>query len=120
MSDYTIPRPLFCNHDTALNWVNRRLRKYAEIRAVALILKAYPPKNPTEPNNDMTWSVNLKGGDIQPDAGNISEFQRRVITLLQEDAILNKTEPMIIWLPNAVKYIWSIQLTQPNKNSTKI
>ena len=40
MSDDMIPKPLFCNHDKALDWANRRLSQYAEIRSVALILKS--------------------------------------------------------------------------------
>ena len=40
MGDDMIPKPLFCNHDKALDWANRRLSQYAEIRSVALILKS--------------------------------------------------------------------------------
>ena len=120
--DDTIPKPLFANHDEALKWANRRLSKYAEVRSVALILKAYTSGNindKTEPNNDMAWSVNIKEGKIRPDAKNIMEFNEEIIQLLKDDAILTKTGPTIIWLPNAVKHIWAINLIQPNKNLTK-
>ena len=120
--DDTIPEPSFANHKEALKWANRRLGGYAEIRSVALILKAFPPNNlndPTKPNNDMAWSINIKEGKIRPDAKNIMEFNEEIIQLLQDDAILTKTERTIIWLPNAVKYIWAINLIQPNKNLTK-
>ena len=118
MEDDLIPKPLFVNHDKALKWANRRLGEYAEIRAVALVLKAHPP-NTIMPDDDPAWFINIKEGSIKPDASNIDEFQTNIIKLLKGDAVLIKTEPMIIWLPNAVKHIWSIQLIQPNKNLTK-
>ena len=120
--DDTIPEPSFTNHDEALKQTNRRLGGYAEIRSVALILKAFPPNNlndPTKPNNDMAWSMNIKEGKIRPDAKNIMEFMEEINKLIQRDATLTKAEPTIIWLPNAIKHIWAVNLIQPNKNLTK-
>ena len=116
--DDTIPKPLFANHDEALKWANRRLSKYAEVRSVALILKAYTSDNlndKAEPNNDMAWSINIKQGKIQPDAKNITEFNEEINHLIGDDATLTNTTPTVIWLPNAIKYIWAINLVQPNR-----
>ena len=113
MGDDMIPKPLFCNHDKALDWANRRLSQYAEIRSVALILKSDMTNQKPESENGV-WSLNIKSGSIHPDSNNIIEFTKAIQTLIKSDAAIIKVEPMIIWLPNAVKYIWSIQLTQPN------
>ena len=110
----TIPKPLFANHEEALKWSNRRLSQYAEIRSVALILKSETPNREPETENGV-WSLNIKSGNIHPDADNISEFTNTIKALIQEDAVIIKVEPMVIWLPNAVKHIWSIQLIQPNQ-----
>ena len=116
--DDTIPEPSFDNHDKALKWANKRLGSYAEIRSVALILKTFPQNNLndlTEPDKDTSWSINIKEGRIRPDAKNVMEFMNEIKKLIQGDATLTKAEPTIIWLPNAIKHIWAINLVQPNK-----
>ena len=116
MSD-KIPRPSVSNHDDALKWANNRMAKYSEVRSVALIIKADYKELKTEGNNLMAWSLNLKEGSITPEEDNVKEFQKSIKELIKEDAILMRTEPIIIWLPNATKKIWSIQLIHPSQTS---
>ena len=71
-----------------------------------------PNQEPERENG--VWSLNIKSGSIHPESNNIIEFTNTIQTLIKSDAAIIKVEPMIIWLPNAVKHIWSIQLTQPN------